>query len=559
MTGHFAFVLTLAFLAGAVYPAKSVSSQEQQVNVEDASPDITEAEKLLKELKELVEEEVMADNNKNNDASDDMAVLSAKRHSVSNLGVYKGCYVDTNTRKFPNAPDVSNQQSTARCVNHCRSKGFAYAGTQYSTECFCGTEQNFQNIGGTRPNSECNKACRGNPSEKCGGTWRMSVYKIQGHATDPNIASGRPAFQSSVAHGGSPDRAVDGNRSPNWAQAPCTHTNTENDPWWYVDLGRSVTVDHVAIVNRGDCCSERITPFDVHVGDNTAVARNPRCGGHHHFPLTETERVVHCRGMRGRYVGIRLPGKKRILTLCDVEVYAASNLALGKPTVQSDVAHNGYASRATDGCRDPNYGQQCCTHTPAQSSPWLRVDLGTQARVQWVVLNNRADCCEERLNPFTVHIGNDARVDHNPRCGGHHVVPAGKNKDAINCNGLRGRYVGIRLPGNGRILTLCEIEVYAGTVTKKRTSEVRGTEGQGCGEHKEGDTWVSDDEDGHNCICDLNEEVCYKVDCGADGKEQPIKGQDGTWTCPEEDEKEETAREALDEIMEDWMGDDFKE
>eukprot|EP00058_Branchiostoma_floridae_P021796 XP_002607286.1 hypothetical protein BRAFLDRAFT_88235 [Branchiostoma floridae] len=372
-------------------------------------------------------------------------------------------------------------------------------------------------------------ACSGNRGEKCGGALRISVYQISGHATGPNIALGRPAFQCSVGHGGSAGRAVDGNRNPQWAGNSCTHTHGENDPWWYVDLGRSVTVDHITIVNRRDCCSERITPFDVHVGDSTVVTRNPKVGGHHSFCPIDTERVVPCGGRRGRYVGIRLPGKRRVLTLCEVEVYAAPNLALGKPTVQSAVAHGGFASRATDGCRDPNWGSQCCTHTPGQTCPWLRVDLGAQVSVQWVVVINRADCCRERLNGFTIHIGNDPQVDRNPRCGGHHTIPAGKNKDAINCNGQRGRYVGIRLPGHGRVLTVCEIEVYAGTVTRKRTSEVRGTEGQGCGEHQ-------------------NEVVCYEVICGVDGKEKPEEDQDGMLTCPEPAEEEETGRYAADRV-----------
>ncbi|XP_066292528.1 uncharacterized protein [Branchiostoma lanceolatum] len=365
-----------------------------------------------------------------------------------------------------------------------------------------------------------------------------------GHA---HKALGRPAFQSSVAHGGPPGRAVDGNRNSHWGGSSCTHTRQQHNPWWYVDLGESVTVDHVFIVNRRDCCSERITPFDVHIGDSTVVGRNPRCGGHHHFPQSDAEMVVNCGGMRGRYVGIRLPGW-RVLTLCELEVYSAPNLALGKPTIQSGLAHGGFASRATDGSRDPNWGSQSCTHTPAQSNPWLRVDLGTQVSVKWVVIINRADCCRERLNPFAIHIGHNPNVASNPRCGGHHTIPADKNKDAINCNGMRGRFVGIRLPGNGRILTLCEVEVYdttAGNLHGKRISEGMDTDGQDCGEYKEGESWVSDED---NCVCDQNEEVCTKVDCGQDGDEEPIKDQDGMWTCPPELDDESEQSETSDEL-----------
>ncbi|XP_078597027.1 uncharacterized protein LOC144873497 isoform X2 [Branchiostoma floridae x Branchiostoma japonicum] len=203
MTSPLTLFLALTLMAGAVYPAKSLSSQEKQLNDENGLSDIEEAESLLEtleakslssqekelndenglsdmeeaeslleKLEDLVEEEVMTDYN---GGENDMT-LQGKRQSDP---VFKGCYVDTNPRKFPNAAEFGNsQQSTASCVSRCKSKGFAYAGTQYSNECFCGTEQNFLNIGQPRPNSECNKACSGNPREKCGGTWRMSVYKI---------------------------------------------------------------------------------------------------------------------------------------------------------------------------------------------------------------------------------------------------------------------------------------------------------------------------------------------------------------------------------------------
>ncbi|CAH1274230.1 Hypp5280 [Branchiostoma lanceolatum] len=494
MTSHFALVLALTFLTVAVFPATG-EWQDQQGNDEDSSPDIDQAEHLLRELEDLVEEEVLAEDN--NVGDDDMVLLSPeKRHGQHNINIV---------------------------INH----------------------------GPNRPGRP------GRPGQNRPGQGRPG-YALP---TNLNIALGRAAFQSSVGHGGTAGRAVDGNRRTHWNSASCIHTEAEDDPWWYVDLGKSVTVDHVSVIGRQDCCTDWLTPFDVLVGTSThphtIATRNRMCGGHHYYPPRVNEKVVHCRGLRGRYVFIRLPGKHRIISLCEVEVYAAPNLALGKPTVQSAVGHGGYASRATDGCRARHWDNRCCTATPAQSNPWLQVDLGKSTTVQWVVIVNRGDCCRERINPYTIHIGNDEHVDHNPRCGGHHSIPLSheKNMDAINCNGLRGRYVGIRLPGNSRILTVCELEVYAGNIYSKRTPELRGT---GCGTHKEGESWVSPDEGGHNCMCDIGEEICYKVDCGTDGKQQPIKNLDGLWDCPKQEEKEETAREFLDETMEDWM-DHFEE
>ncbi|XP_078619833.1 pentraxin fusion protein-like [Branchiostoma floridae x Branchiostoma japonicum] len=69
-----------------------------------------------------------------------------------------------------------------------------------------------------------------------------------------------------------------------------------------------------------DCCGFRLSPFNIHIGHSPKVADNPKCGGDHR--ATEQPTTVSCPGMRGRYVGIRLPGPNRILTLCEVQVFA---------------------------------------------------------------------------------------------------------------------------------------------------------------------------------------------------------------------------------------------
>lgn len=66
-----------------------------------------------------------------------------------------------------NAPDMS----TARCLDECTRSGFAYAGTQFSTWCFCGNQ-----YGQSGAAQNCDMACGGAPSEKCGGAWANSVY-----------------------------------------------------------------------------------------------------------------------------------------------------------------------------------------------------------------------------------------------------------------------------------------------------------------------------------------------------------------------------------------------
>ena len=72
-------------------------------------------------------------------------------------------------------------------------------------------------------------------------------------------------------------RAIDGNRDSHYESGSCTHTNTENNPWWRVDLLESYVVTSVIITNRKDCCAERINGAEIHIGNSLRDngARNP--------------------------------------------------------------------------------------------------------------------------------------------------------------------------------------------------------------------------------------------------------------------------------------------
>ena len=78
-----------------------------------------------------------------------------------------------------------------------------------------------------------------------------------------NIALFKPTSESST-YSGSANNAVDGNRSPYINK--CTHTRADNNPWWRVDLERVEPVAEVNIVNRGDCCGDRLNGAEIRVG-----------------------------------------------------------------------------------------------------------------------------------------------------------------------------------------------------------------------------------------------------------------------------------------------------
>ena len=67
-----------------------------------------------------------------------------------------------------------------------------------------------------------------------------------------NIAVGKMASQSSTDYGGPAKLAVDGNPDGNFDHKSTTHTASQDNPWWEVDLGSVVSVDSVRIHPRTD-------------------------------------------------------------------------------------------------------------------------------------------------------------------------------------------------------------------------------------------------------------------------------------------------------------------
>ncbi|KAG5643834.1 hypothetical protein DXG03_009565 [Asterophora parasitica] len=63
--------------------------------------------------------------------------------------------------------------TTAACISYCDSKGYIYAGTEYSVECYC---DNDLHAGTAAAAADCNMPCSGDPSELCGAGGRINLY-----------------------------------------------------------------------------------------------------------------------------------------------------------------------------------------------------------------------------------------------------------------------------------------------------------------------------------------------------------------------------------------------
>ncbi|KAE8289259.1 Fucolectin [Larimichthys crocea] len=165
------------------------------------------------------------------------------------------------------------------------------------------------------------------------------------------------------------------------------------------------------------------------------------------------------------------------LLLGTCSAYDYPNLALRGRATQSDryLHEFGAASNAIDGNRDSNFDAGSCTISDAQTNPWWRVDLLEPYIVTSIIITNR-DSVPERINGAEIHIGNSLQDNGvaNPVVGVIPRIPAGRSLKITFTSRVEGRYVTVALPGSGKILTLCEVEVYGYRAPTGENLELQG-------------------------------------------------------------------------------------
>ncbi|MEQ2236179.1 hypothetical protein ILYODFUR_009822 [Ilyodon furcidens] len=221
----------------------------------------------------------------------------------------------------------------------------------------------------------------------------------------------------------SASNAIDGNRQADFHAGSCTHTKEMTDPWWRVDLLDSYVVTSMSVTNRKDCCEEKINRAEIHIGNSLYQngAANPVVAVIPEIQAGRTLQITFTRHVEGRYVTILLPGFKRTLTLCEVEVYGyraptGENVAIYGKASQSTVYPGAIAYNAIDGNRAAQFHQGSCSATNNDFNPWWKLDLGRTHKVFSVNITNRAEF-HTRINGAEIRIG-DSLINNgnsNPR------------------------------------------------------------------------------------------------------------------------------------------------
>lgn len=279
-----------------------------------------------------------------------------------------------------------------------------------------------------------------------------------------NVALGKRVIQSSTAFGGDASRAVDGKTDGDFGHQSVTHTNFQSKPWWQVDLDKEETIRQINIFNRTDTAQERLSNFHVILLDSFGnEIERKRISS-----LTNTAAQLAIDYKKARFVRIELEGHNA-LSLAEVQVLRAENIAWKKQASQSSTAYGGDANRALDGNTNNTYSQNSITHTNFENKAWWQVDLGRSEQVGFVRLFNRGDGeLAKRLSNFDVILYNEKGQEVSKQF----IKQLTSNQLDVQFNGQLGRYIRIQLRHEHQALSLAEVEVFRHTPVKDANIQI---------------------------------------------------------------------------------------
>jgi hypothetical protein len=249
---------------------------------------------------------------------------------------------------------------------------------------------------------------------------------------------------------------------------------------YLIDLGQTANVIRIDLVNRADCCPERLTNYRVSLldrapggGPGTAVysadvrtdRTNSGLGG------VDTLSNVNAAGRYLQIEKIDDGTTDYYLQIAEVKVEGAApqtNVARGRPVIATAGTWPGYpASNLTDGTA------ASFSHPEAGdgSAFSFDIDLGRSYDLDRILLYNRGDnCCSERLTNYTVSLLSDNGGTPGETLWSALVRADGSNSGNAGLDELfaadgtgtfSGRWIRVESEGTAYGPQIAEVEAYA--------------------------------------------------------------------------------------------------
>ena len=306
----------------------------------------------------------------------------------------------------------------------------------------------------------------------------------EGGGLPPNLATNKPATQSSTYYGYYPadaSLAVDNNTNGDFnGVATSAATYYEYQPWWQVDLGGSQPIGTVYLWPRTDCCVEHLANFYVLVSDQPFPSNDLAT------LLNQPESVIWRQSFTGysssptrvevnhfgRYVRVQRTDSQYLI-LSEVQVYPANMsdmvlnaLAVSQSSTYIDNGVTFSSDRAVDGNTSGDFwGSSSVSATNSEYQPRWEVDLGSSQPIRSIKMWPRTDCCLDHTANYYVlvsdapFVSTDLAAARNPASVSSYYI-SGDAGAPVTINLERtGRYVRVQR-ADSQYLVLGEVQVW---------------------------------------------------------------------------------------------------
>lgn len=189
-------------------------------------------------------------------------------------------------------------------------------------------------------------------------------------SSNNNLALNGTAKQSSTAHGGVANNAIDGETNGDWSSSSVTHTTVGNGEWWSVVLNATYAIGEIIIYNRTDsCCMERLDDITITIEDaNETILWSKNLTS-----SSATTLSLNTGGVLGSVIKIT-QNQNDALSLAEVEVYKYTN------TIFPDTSKKYYIDSA--------YFNYRIAATGESEDPYTTSTTFTGKDVEWVFIEN---------------------------------------------------------------------------------------------------------------------------------------------------------------------------
>ena len=133
---------------------------------------------------------------------------------------------------------------------------------------------------------------------------------------------------------------------------------------------------------------------------------------------------------------------------------------MAQSATQSSTLNNGDASRLTDGNKNPYFGNNSCSETDVANDVSWEVQLQDTIYITSVSITTRADPYWPYSDYFEIKLKDETANEYPSPCASGMLSNNGETMTYGCHTPYQGKGIRIVLPGIGKRLSLCEVEVH---------------------------------------------------------------------------------------------------